>query len=233
MNFLETLKNQINGKPRLVRDDARAKLTAAHRLPSSGDELKTVFRIVGFGGVAAILVAHYRPEVPSDPNTNIFLELGNTVVGGLMNAADRLGAVIQHHSLDVPFSDLHGWGVAAAFLAGVAVFRHSPLFDLYTWLTNREHVRIEVDQEHLTLRRGTFSLPKRFAREGIQDVLILPNHKTGHDVMLQHDGNLTRLASIYGDLTRPTLFKLKLGEALADSPLSPTTRPDTTLQRRN
>lgn len=233
MKLLETLKDQISGTPRLVRDGAGAKLTATHRLPSSGDELKTVFRIVGFGGTAAILVAHYRPDTVTEPNTNIFLELGNMVVGGLLNAADRIVAVIQNGSLDVPLESLHGWGVALAFLGGVTVFRHSGLFDLYTYLTNREHIRIEVGRETLTLRRGTFSLPKRFARDGIQDVLILPNHKTGHDVMLQHEGNLTRLASIFGDLTRPTLFKLKLEEALAGGPLSPNTRPDPLLQTHN
>ncbi|SMO58351.1 hypothetical protein SAMN06265173_106130 [Thalassovita litoralis] len=222
MKLLETLKDQISGTPRLVRDGAGAKLTAAHRLPSSGDELKTVFRIIGFGGAAAILVAQYRPDTPPDPNANIFLEFGNTVVAGLSNAVARLGDVIEQGTLDVPLESLHGWGLALAFLGGVTVFRHSGLFDLYTYLTNREHVRIAVDRETLTLRRGTYGLPKRFARDGIQDVLILPNHKTGHDVMLQHDGKLTRLASIFGDLTRPTLFKLKLDEALAE-PTKPIT----------
>lgn len=233
MKLLETLKTQISGTPRLVREGAGAKLIAAHRLPSSGDEMKTVFRIVGFGGAAAILVAQYRPEVPPDPNTNIFLELGNMVVGGLLNAADRIGAVIQNGTLDVPLESLHGWGVALAFLGGVTVFRHSGLFDLYTHLTNREHVRIEVGRETLALRCGTFSLPKRFARDGIQDVLILPNHKTGHDVMLQHDGNLTRLASIYGDLTRPTLFRLKLQAALAETTDPITTKSVQFLQKDN
>jgi len=233
MKLLQSLKAQISGMPRLVREGASAKLIAAHRLPSSGDEMKTVFRIVGFGGAAAILVAHYRPEFPPDPNTNIFLELGNMVVGGLLNAADRIGAVIQNGTLDVPLESLRGWGVALAFLGGVTVFRHSVLFDLYTYLTNREQVRIEVGRETLTLRRGTFSLPKRFARDGIQDVLILPNHKTGHDVMLQHDGNLTRLASIFGDLTRPTLFKLKLSEALSDTTPSITTNPVRFLRKHN
>ncbi|MBD3754151.1 MAG: hypothetical protein IE937_00750 [Gammaproteobacteria bacterium] len=233
MKFLETLKDQISGTPRVSGHAGDFRLTATHRLPSSGDEMITVFRIIGFGGAAAILVAQYRPDTPPDPNANIFLEFGNMVVAGLSNAVARLGDVIEQGTLDVPLESLHGWGLALAFLGGVTVFRHSGLFDLYTYLTNREHVRIAVDRETLTLRRGTYGLPKRFARDGIQDVLILPNHKTGHDVMLQHDGKLTRLASIFGDLTRPTLFKLKLEEALAGGQLSPTTRPDTLLQAHN
>ena len=68
------------------------------------------------------------------------------------------------------------------------------------------------------MRRGTFGLPKRIKRAAIKDVLILPNHRTGHDVMLQHDGGLSRIASIYGDLTRPTLMRLRIKEALADMP---------------
>jgi hypothetical protein len=224
MNLVEEIKLRITGKPRLSRLGNNVRLTATHRLPSSGDEAVTAFRIMGAVSAVALLVAQYRPEIPPDPNANIFLEFGNTVVAGLSNAVGRLGEVIEQRTLDVPLESLRGWGLALTVFGGEWLFRNSGLFDLCMYLTNREEVKITIDGETLSVRRGAFGLPKRFSRDGIQDVLILPNHKTGHDVVLQHDGDLKRLASIYGDLTRPTLFKLKLEEALSDGQTSTTTK---------
>lgn len=218
MNLVEEIKLRITGKPRLSRLGNSVRLTATHRLPSSGDEAVTAFRIMGAVGAVAVLVAQYRPEIPPDPNANIFLEFGNTVVAGLSNAVGRLGEVIEQRTLDVPLESLRGWGLALAVFGGEWLFRNSGLFDLYMYLTNREEVKITIDGECLSVRRGTFGLP---------------NHKTGHDVVLQHDGDLKRLASIYGDLTRPTLFKLKLMEALSDATPSITTKPVRFLRKHN
>jgi len=224
MKLLEVLKHEISGAPRLTRNGQGFRLTARHRKPSSGDEVVTAHRMIGGVVAVATLVAYYRPET-SAPVKNVLVDIGNTVVGGLLNAADRLAEVVRQHSLDVPLESLRGWGVATAFVVGTSLFLRSPLFDVYTFLTNREDVKIDVDREHLTLRRGVFLPPKRIARERIQDVLILKNHKAGHDVMLQHEGGLMRLASIFGDMTRPTLFRLRLKEALAESvPRSPAER---------
>jgi len=233
MNLVEEIKLRITGKPRLSRLGDNVRLIATHRLPSSGDEAVTAFRIMGAVGAVAVLVAQYRPEIPPDPNANIFLEFGNSVVAGLSNAVARLGEVIEQRTLDVPLESLRGWGLALAVLGGEWLFRNSGLFDLFMYLVNREEVKITIDGETLSVRRGTFGLPKRFSRDGIQDVLILPNHKTGHDVMLQHNGDLKCLASIYGDLTRPTLFKLRLDEALSDTAPSITTKPVRFLRKHN
>lgn len=218
MTIFETAKHKITGEPRVKRDGDRMILTAAHRLPSGVDEQLTALRIVTALGAAAVLVAHYRPEVALPPDSNVLLDQANTVIVGLANAFGKLGEVFERQTLDVPLESLRGWMLASAVLGAGFVFRHSGLFDLYTWLTNREHVTITVDAHNLSLRLGTFSFPKRIARESIRDVLILANHRTGHDVMVQHEGGLTRLASIHGDLTRPTLMRLRLREALADMP---------------
>lgn len=215
MKILQTIMTRLSGEPRVSRKGNTIRFTAEHRLPSSGDEMVTMFRIIGIVGAAAILVAHYRPEAVTDPNMNIFLAFANTVVAGLVNAVDRLAAVIEHKSLDVPLESLHGWALALAFLAGEYLFRHSGLFDLYAYMTNREEVRIDIDGGHLSVRRGLFRSPKRIARNDVEDIVILENHRTGHDVAVLHAGGLTRLASIYGDKTRPMLFKLRLEQALA------------------
>lgn len=220
MNAIETIKHQVRGMPRVKRDGGRIVLTAAHRLPSSGNEQLTALRIFSVLGTAAILVAHYRPETAFTPEGNILLERANIVIVGLSNAFGKLREVAEQQTLDVPLESLRGWVSALAFLGGTFVFRYSGLFDLYTWLTNREHVTVTIDDEHLSVRRGTFSLPKRIGREAIRDVLILANHRTGHDVMVQHEGGLMRLSSIYGDLTRPTLMRLRIKEALAEVPRS-------------
>lgn len=191
-----------------------------------------MLRIVSVLGTAAILVAHYRPEAPL-PYSNVFLENANTIVVGLSNAFGKLREVAEQQTLDVPLESLRGWLVASAFLVGTSVFRHSGLFDLYTWLTNREHVTVTIDDEHLSVRRGTFGLAKRIRRESIRDVLVLANHRTGHDVVVQHEDGLTRLASIYGDLTRPTLMRLRLKEALADIPRAKSTTHRLLLQEHN
>ncbi len=215
MNVVETIKHKITGKPRVTRNGERVILTASHRLPSSGNEELTLLRIVSFIGTAGILVAHYRPETAFVADSNVLLEQANIVIVGLANAFGKLRDVAEQQTLDVPLESLRGWAVALAFLGGTFVFRHSGLFDLYTWLTNREHVRLTIDKDHLSLGRGMFRFPKQIARGEIQDVLILPNHRTGHDVMVQHNGDLLRVASIYGDLTRPTLLRLRLMETIS------------------
>ena len=214
MNIFETIKHKITGKPRVTRNGGQYILTASHRLPSSGNEELTLLRIVSVVGTAAILVAHYHPETPL-PYSNVLLENANAIIVGLANAFGKLREVAEQQTLDVPLKSLRGWAVALAFLGGTFVFRHSGLFDLYTWLTNREHVRLTIDKDHLSLGRGMFRFPRQIARGEIQDVLILPNHRTGHDVMVQHNGNLLRVASIYGDLTRPTLLRLRLMETIS------------------
>ena len=215
MKILEIIKHKITGTPLVVRDGGRVILTASHRLPSSGNEELTVLRIVSVVGTAAILVAYYRPETAIVPDSNVLLEQANIVIGGLANAFGKLREAAEPQRLDVKLERLRGWAVALAFLGGTFVFRHSGLFDLYTWLTNREHVRLTIDNDHLSLGRGMFRFPKQIARGEIQDVLILPNHRTGHDVMVQHNSDLLRVASIHGDLTRPTLLRLRLIETIS------------------
>lgn len=73
---------------------------------------------------------------------------------------------------------------------------------------------VTIDDEQVSVRHSVLRAPKRIAREAVEDVLILSNHHTGHDVMLQHEGGLTRIASVYGDLTRPTLIKHSVERAL-------------------
>ncbi len=233
MKIAEFVKRTLSGEPRLKRDGHRMILTAAHRLPSGVDEQLTALRIVSVVGAAAVLVAHYRPEAALPPDSNVLLDNANTVIVGLANAFGKLGEIAEQQTLDVPLESLRGWMLASAVLGGSLVFRHSGLFDLYTWLTNREHVTITVDDDNLSVRRGTFSFPKRINRESVRDVLILPNHRTGHDVMVQHEGGLTRLASIYGDLTRPTLMRLRIKEALAEVPRAKSTTLRQLLRERN
>jgi hypothetical protein len=217
MNVIETVKHKITGEPRLKRNGDRMILTASHRLPSSGDEEVTFLCVVSVVGAAAVLVAHYRPETALPPDSNFLLDIANTVIVGLTNAFGKLGEIAEHQTLDLPFESLRGWLRASAVLACGVLFRHSGLFDLYTWLTNREHITVTIDGEHLSVHRGMFGFAKRIKRESISDVLILHNHRTGHDVMVQHEGGLTRLASIYGDLTRPTLLRLRLKQALTEA----------------
>lgn len=218
MDVLRTIKDYLSGTPRVTKAGDTIRLNASHRLPSSGNEQHTVVNLIGVFGAIFSLVAYYGPETPADPTRNIFLEHADRLIAGLVTAFERLAAVAEHGTLDVPLESLQGWGVALLFLGGAFAFRHSGLIDVYTYLTNREHVVIIINGEYLSLRRGMLRAPKRIARDTIRDVLILANHRTGHDVMVQHEDGLTRVASIYGDLTRPTLFKLRLKEALAEKP---------------
>ncbi len=215
MDVLRTLKDYLSGTPRVTKAGNTIRLVASHRLPSSGYEQHTAVKLIGYFGAAFSLVAYYGPETPADPTRNIFLEHADRLVAALATAFERLAAVAEHGTLDVPLESLQGWGVALLFMGGAFAFRHSGLIDVYTYLTNREHVEILINGEHLSLRRGMLRAPKRIARGEIQDILILANHRTGHDVMMQHKSGLTRVASIYGDLTRPTLLRLRLMETIS------------------
>ena len=122
-------------------------------------------------------------------------------------------AVARPETEDVPLENLRGWLFALYWIGGVVLFVQCGPLDLYTWLTNREHVTIIIDDEKVSIRHSFFRL-NRVARSAVEKVLILPNHRTGYDVMLQHDGGLARVASVYGDQTRPTLIRLRLEQAL-------------------
>ena len=217
MDVLRTLKYYLSGTPRVTKTGNAIRFNASHRLPSSGYEQHTAVKLIGYFGAASSLIAYYGPETSADPTRNILLEHADRLVAAFATAFDRLAAVAQQQTLDVPLESLQGWGVALLFLGGASVFRHSGLIDVFTYLTNREHVVIYVDEEYLVFRRGLLRSPVLIARKNIQDILIHANHRSGHDVVVQHNGGLTRVASIYGDLTRPTLFKLRLTEALAES----------------
>lgn len=216
MTFSKTIRTVVTGEPRLVRRGDQREVRASHRLPSSGLEPLT-FRILGVVGAAAILVAHYKPEIGLGPDSNILLDGANTVVVGLVNAIGKLGDIAASQSLDVPFSSLRGWLFALLWLGGVFAFIHSGLLDLYTYLTNREHVRVTIDQGELAVSHSVFRFAKRIARDRIEGILVLGNGPHGHDVMVQHDGGLTRIASIYGGEQRATLLKLRLEQALAEA----------------
>ncbi len=215
MDVLHTIKDYLSGTPRVTKAGNTIRLNASHRLPSSGHEQHTVVNLIGVFGAIFSLVAYYGPETPADPTRNIFLEHADRLVAAFATAFDRLAAVAEHQTLDVPLESLNGWAVALLFLVGASVFRHSGLINVYTYLTNREHVVIYADEEHLVLRRGVLRSPVLIARKDIQDILIHANHRTGHDVVVQHKGGLTRVASIYGDLTRPTLLRLRLMETIS------------------
>jgi len=216
MTFRKTIRAVFRGEPRLIRRGGQIEVRASHRLPSSGGEPLT-FRILGVVGAAAILVAHYKPEIGLGPDSNILLDGANTVVVGLVNAFGKLGDIAASQSLDVPFASLRGWMCALLWLGGVFAFVHSGLLDLYTWLTNREHVRVTIDGNELAVSHGVFRFAKRIARDRIEGVVILANALHGHDVMVRHDGDLTRIASIYGGEKHPTLLKLRLEQALAET----------------
>jgi hypothetical protein len=217
MEFSKTIRTIVSGEARLIKRGGQTEVRASHRLPSSGIEPLT-FRILGVVGAAAILVAHYKPEVGLGPDSNILLDGANTVVVGLVNAFGKIGDIAASQSLDIPFASLRGWLFALLWLGGVFAFIHSGLLDLYTYLTNREHVRVTVEEDEIVVRHSVFRLPKRIARERIEAVRLLANGPFGHDVMIQHDGSLTRIASIFGGEKRPTLLKLKLEQALSETP---------------
>lgn len=216
MTFRKTIRTVLAGEPRVIQRSGQIEVRASHRLPSSRYEPLT-FRILGVIGAAAILVAHYKPEVGLGPDTNILLDGANTVVVGLINAVGKLGDIADAQSLDVPFASLRGWMLALLWLGGVFTFIHSGLLDLYTYLTSREHVRVTIHRDNLTVHLGVFRFSEQIARDRIEDVLILEHGPHGHDVMIQHESGLTRIASINGGATRPTLLKLRLEQALKEA----------------
>lgn len=62
MNLFEIIRRKISGEPHLGYNGGRITLTAAHRLPSSGNEERLVFRILGVVGAAAILRLQIRRD---------------------------------------------------------------------------------------------------------------------------------------------------------------------------
>lgn len=221
MTITELIRYWIKGEPHCRKTGDDVRITASHRLPNSGFEHIIALYLFGFIGAVCTLVAHYSPDMASDPEANFLLENAAVVIMALSEAFAALATVAQADAQPLPLEELRGWMFASYWMIGALLFRLTGLHDLLMWLGNRERVTITVGDEELSVRHGTFRFPKRIDLDQIEDVLILANHRTGHDVMLQHAGGLTRLASVHGDLTRPTLIKCCVERTLveADAPL--------------
>ncbi|WP_157966309.1 hypothetical protein [Oceanibium sediminis] len=215
MNLFQLYRHWIDGEPRLERRGNSARIKAAHRLPSSRD-MGTSLYFLAVVATAALLISYYAPDMVSNPDENYLLAFAAYVVIGISNAFEALAEVARAEPRDVPLENLRGWMFALYWIGGTVLVMEFGPFQLFTWLANREHVTVTIDDETVSVRHRVLSFPKRIARETVEDVLILPNHRSGHDVMLQHEGGLTRLASVHGDLTRPTLIKCSVERALAE-----------------
>jgi hypothetical protein len=215
MNITELIGYRIKGEPHFRQSGGDMRITAAHRLPNSGFEHVIALYLFGVIGAVCTLVAQYSPEMASDPETNFLLENAAVIIMALSNAFDALATVAQADAQPLPLEELRGWMFASYWIVGVFLFRITGLHDLLMWFGNRERVSIVVGDDELRVRHGTFRFARRIALDHIEDILILANHRTGHDVMLQHTGGLMRLASVHGDLTRPTLIKRSVERALA------------------
>lgn len=203
MTFSELKKHWLDGEPRLERDGNSTRIKTAHRLPSSGHEQRIAFWLIALFLALYALISEYGPDMISDPAANFLLEFVAFVVIALSNAFEALAEVARFDPPDVPLENLRGWLFAFYWIGGAFVFLNFGPYSLFTWLAIRERVTITVDNDQVSVRHSVLRPPKRVAREAVEDVLILPNHRTGHDVMLQHEGGLMRLVSVHGDMTRP------------------------------
>ena len=182
-------------------------------MPSSNDQRIGLYLLAAFASIAT-LVSHYAPDMASEPDGNVLLEFAAYVVMGLSGAFGALAEVARAEPQNIPLDNLRGWLFALYCIGGAILVIEFGPFQLFTWLTNREHVTIIVEDDQVSVRHSVLRFPKRVARQDVEDVLILPNHRTGHDVMLQHKSGLLRLASVHGNLTRPTLIKHGIERAL-------------------
>lgn len=214
MGLMELKRHWLDGEPRLVRSGDSARVKAAHRLPSCRD-MRIGFYLLATLAAVSTLISHYEPDMQSGPHENFLLEFAAYVVMGLSNAVGALTEVARAEPQDIPLDNLRGWMFALYVIGGAILLTEFGPFQLLTWLSNREHVTVIVDADEVLVRHSVFRA-ESVAREAVENVLILPNHRTGHDVMLQHEGGLTRLASVNGDLTRPTLIKRSVERALAE-----------------
>ncbi|MEQ9259693.1 MAG: hypothetical protein RIG84_11385 [Roseovarius sp.] len=213
MTISEFKKHWLDGEPRLARDSNSVRVKAAHRLPSSNDQRTGLYLLAALATIAT-LISHYAPDIASEPDGNVLLEFAAYVVLGLSNAVGALVEVARAEPQNIPLDNLRGWLFALYWIGGAILVMEFGPFQLFTWLGNREHVTVIVDDDEVSVRHSVLRFPKRIARKTVEDVLILSNHRTGYDVMLQHDGGLLRLASVHGDLTRPTLIKRCVERAL-------------------
>ena len=217
MTISEFQKHWLDGEPRIERDGNSTRVKAAHRLPTSGYEYRIALWLIALFLALYVLISEYGPDMNSDPEANFLLEFAAFVVMALSNAFAALAEVARADPPDTPLDNLRGWLFALYCIGGAFLFLNFGPYSLFTWLTNRERVTVTIDDETVSVRHSVLRAPKRIARETVEDVLILANHRTGHDVMLQHEGGLTRLASVHGDMTRPTLIKHCIERALNSS----------------
>ena len=216
MNLLSSHWALMRGKPVISQSSRSAELRSVHRRARSGEEEPRVVRFVGLAGIPVILLAHYAPEIGFDESSNVLLDGAEFAVVGLLNAAERLSAVAEAQTLDVPLASLRGWGIAALWAAGAWAVRSTPLIDLMGWVVNRETVSVRVSAEEVTVRRRPLSFGKRIKRQAIRDVQVITESPHGHEVVILHDDGVLNVASIHGEKSRALFFKMRLDDLLAD-----------------
>jgi multisubunit Na+/H+ antiporter MnhB subunit len=210
MNLLQLKRHWIDGEPRSQRNGNTIRIKAAHCLPTSGYEHRIALWLIASFLAAYMVITEYAPDMASNPEANYLMEIAAFITMALANAFEALKDVAR----GAPPENLRGWLFALYSLGGAFLFLNFGPYSLFTWLTNREHVTLIIDDETVSVRHSVLRCPKRIERKAVEDVLILRNHRTGYDVMLQHEGGLLRLASVHGDLTRPTLIKHCVERAL-------------------
>lgn len=216
MNLISRQWAMTQGKPVIVQKDDSAELLAMHRRPSSGEHEPRAVQAAGIIGALAFLLNEYGPETHYDEAANILLEAGEFVVVGLLNAVERLVAVAEAETLDVPLESLRGWFFAGLWLTGAWIIRSSFLIDMLGWAMNREKVRIGVCDKELSIRHGLLRPPRRIKRRTYRSVEII-SKPFGNEVVILHDGGVLRVASIYGEKSRALLFKMRLEDLLAEA----------------
>lgn len=227
MKSLQDRIDLIRGRPIVVREDGYAQLIATHRrtLSGEGEDEPRLVKIAGWLGMLAFLVNFYGPDIPYDENDNFVLVLMEYVTVGLLNAGERLSAVAEAQSLDVPLESLRGWLFAILWFCGAWFVRHSFLMDVIAWLGNRETVTVTLNADKLSVRHGVLCRRRRVSRDAVRSVEIIADKPCGHEVVIMHDGGVLKLASIYGDKSRALLFTMRLRDLLAEH-AAPATAPE-------
>lgn len=206
MTFLENFGAAMRGHPRIQHNGDIVRLRGDYPNPESG-------RWIGYSGLFAMLVViivvpafYYGPQ---EPEINDIGDLPAAIIRGLPAAIAPLLDLVRNWQPGTALPDLRGWANGLAVLPAI-IFATGFALHIWRFAFDRPFLLVTCDGDTLAVQRGRLGTPKQIDVSRIDAVLVGRRTSGTHEVLLQHGGDLTRLAVVKGEERRALHLKAKL-----------------------
>ncbi|WP_371061516.1 hypothetical protein [Rhodosalinus sp. 5P4] len=206
MTFLKNFGAAILGHPRIHREGDIVRLRGDYPNPESG-------RWIGYSALFVMLVVIIAAPAfyygPREPEIKDIGDLMAAIIRGLPAAVAPLLDLVKDWRPGMPLPDLRGWANGLAVLPAMILVTGFA-WHIWRFAFDRPFLLVTCDGNTMAVQRGRLGTPKQIDVSGIDAVLVGRRVSGAHEVLLQHSGDLTRLAVVKGEERRALLLKAKL-----------------------